>query len=126
MRATLHSCTPNAVLVVLGDLPTGATEYLQQVNHERLDVTLLVPGLIGAPWYQQRLPENLKKAAQGAPRGHDPALLAVLKAQKEAGRDIFFNRAHTTPGEFLNRGLVWEWQPRTHPADARGFNHEAL
>jgi len=110
LRATFAACPRDAVLVVTGDLPTGAAKYLQLVEGVRPDVTLLLPGLMAADWFASRLPAPLWAAA--APeKGHDARLLAVLKAQRQRGKDVYFNRQTDTPGHFRSRGLVWEWWP---------------
>ncbi len=110
MRATFAACPRDAVLVVTGDLPTGAAEYLQLVRGVRPDVTVVIPGLMAADWLSARLPQPLWKAASST-RGHDERLLAVLTAQRRMGKVVLFNRQTDAPGQFRCRGLVWEWWP---------------
>ncbi len=54
-RTLLEGCPPQAVLLVTGDLPIGAVEYLQQVEKCRSDVLVVCSGLLAAPWYQRQL-----------------------------------------------------------------------
>lgn len=116
MRATFAACPRDAVLVVTGDLPTGAAEYLQLVKGVRPDVTLLMPGLMAADWYASRLPGPLWQAAQ-TEKGHDARLLAVLKAHRQRGKAVYFNRQTNNPGHFRSRGLLWEWWPEVIKLD---------
>ena len=54
-RALLEPLPPRSVLFVAGDNDTYPLWYLQQVEHDRRDVTVVTEPLLGAEWYAEEL-----------------------------------------------------------------------
>lgn len=95
-RALLEPLPRRAVLFVAGDNDTYPLWYLQQVEHERRDVTIVTEPLLGAEWYaeefarrQHLLPSGFyvddwtleAKIADGARRLGRPVAVALTVAE---------------------------------------------
>ena len=87
-RALLEGAPPNAVLFVAGDNDTYPLWYVQEVEGDRRDVTVVTLPLLPADWYKKELRDRLRLAEYDAPRGPlDPAAWLAAGASR-AGHAI--------------------------------------
>lgn len=125
MKAQLAICPPNSLYVVSGDLPAGACDYLQMVEHFRPDVATIFPGLVVSEWHQRRLPEDLRQRMPVSGGSHDTLLHCLCLAQIARGGRVLCNQPITVPGHHLRYGILYEWFPKNkigHP-DQYGVAH---
>ncbi len=111
MKTMLDSCPPNSLLVVGGDLPAGACDYLQRVEHYRSDIITVFPGLIGAEWHYQRIPLPLRQELPVVGGMHDNVLRMLCRAQIKLGGTVWSNQPLSVEGSNLRLGLLYQWIP---------------
>lgn len=116
-RAMLHSLPPRSAVIVGGDLPAGAADFLRYVQGERLDVVVILPGLAAAPWYLERVPVGLARAAVKSatpdqPVTHDVALKNMVEYFEKRGMSIWINElSDKLEGQFIKVGLLYRYFP---------------
>ena len=77
-RWTLADLPPRTILLVNGDADCYPTLVVQQVEHVRMDVTLVHLSMLGAPWYRRYVRDQL-----GVPMPLAPADLDSLDFQPD-------------------------------------------
>jgi hypothetical protein len=86
--ALLDPVPPGSVLFVAGDNDTYPLWYAQQVEHRRVDVTVVTMPLLGAPWYVAELAR--RSHLKAAPGLTDPAEIAadLARSARALGRPV--------------------------------------
>lgn len=112
MKAMLDACPSDALLVVGGDLPAGACDYLQQIERFRPDIITVFPGLIGAQWHYNRLPISLSQELPVLGGTHDDILRMLCQAQIKRGGTVWSNQPLPVSGSNLRLGLLYQWVPK--------------
>lgn len=112
----LQTLPKRSILVVSGDLPCGVAEYLRRVKNERLDVLILLPGLAGSDWYQERLPVGVAMAARRQPQGaqytNEVAVENILAYLHKRGYSLWVNAAPPgVRGHYTKLGLIERYLP---------------
>lgn len=115
-RALLWSVPERGVLIAGGDNDTFPIWYLQTVEGERKDVTVVVGPLLGARWYRAELARRDSLLPLSLVDGRWPGesnlldtIFAAAAARKRAAVNAVSAGAGRTPGEdFMTlHGLAW-------------------
>lgn len=119
VRAYLKCIPPRSALVIGGDMPCGVGEYLREVQNERRDVIMILPGLAGNDWYQERLPIGVALASRKGPPGiltNELALENMLYYLHKRGYSLFVNDIPPgVRGIYTKTGLVQRYVPLDNP-----------
>jgi len=102
----LDSCPANSMLVVSGDLPVGALQYVQIVEGYRQDVAMVCPGLIGSRWFRAALPRWFRPILRDRVK-----VESLADACKAAGVPVYTNQKGELTGTMRSRRLCWQWFP---------------
>lgn len=102
----LDNCPARCMLVVAGDLPVGAVQYVQIVEGYRQEVPVVCPGLIGSRWYRRGLPQWFWPLLQDRVK-----VKPLADACKAAGVPVFTNQKGDLEGPMRPRRLCWQWFP---------------
>ncbi len=114
-RSLLQAAAPDAVLLVAGDNDTYPVWYVQRVERQRRDVTLVTIPLLPAAWYRSELRRRHGLVVgDGSWRGLDATMAAVSARAIELGRPLVV--ANSVPAHqrdalgstWIVRGMVIE------------------
>lgn len=106
-RALLEPLPPRSVLFVAGDNDTYPLWYLQQVEHERRDVTIVTEPLLGAEWYAQEFARRSRLIPSGFYVDDWTLEARIADGARRLSRPVAV--ALTVPEADRNRlGLAWK------------------
>jgi uncharacterized membrane protein YgdD (TMEM256/DUF423 family) len=89
MRNTLHQLPPDAVLLENTDELYSGLAYLQWVLGERQDVLVIKRGMLGRPWYRERI---ARRGFVAQPSDRRP-VIELSRRVLASGRRLFCDRA---------------------------------
>jgi hypothetical protein len=121
-RALLASAPPHAVLFTAGDNDSYPLWYVQQVEGQRPDVTLVTLTLLPAQWYQAELGRRTalrwqQEEARPAQWLHEQVAGRMAAAATRAGRPVAATPA-LTAGERALLGSAWRLEGVVYRAEA--------
>jgi hypothetical protein len=110
-RNLLRSLNQNAIIFMLGDVPCGALLYCQKVEGTRPDVTPLFEGLLGSPWYREKIARETPDLGFliGKEKMTTKQFVLTVMEHEKGRRSIYFNH----PVEEVDipvtcHGLAWK------------------
>jgi len=113
-------CAPaRSAIVVGGDLPAGAVDYLRYVRGEFKDRIFICPGLVSGYWYRDRLPVGVARAGErgGNQSGNQGALEEMFAYLGQKGWGLYCNDVNSgIRGFFVKQGLLYRYYPSTAEA----------
>jgi len=115
LRNSLEALEPGSLLVASGDFQVFPLVYLQQVEGVRPDVTVVASGMLGFPWYRQRLALHDPSLGLEGVAGGGFDILRALPALVEA--NLAHRPIYLSLGVAANPGLA-ELLPPMAPSDA--------
>jgi hypothetical protein len=121
-RTLLASAPPNAVLFTAGDNDSYPLWYVQQVEGQRPDVTLVTLTLLPAQWYQAEVSRRTALRWQQEPARpvqwlHEQVAERIAAAARRAGRPVAATPA-LTAGERALLGSAWRLEGAVYRADS--------
>lgn len=110
-RTVLAAPPRGALLIVTGDLPVGALDYVHKVEGQRPDLDLVCPGLVGGSWYRDQCSPRVQGWLQGAAGNSDAVAAHLARAAHQDGVAVYFNQQLNLNGIWRPRNLSLQWHP---------------
>ena len=116
LRASFRQLPPHSALLIGGDLPSGAVDYLHYGLGEFRNVLVVLPGLTSGEFYRARLPVRLNLAAtRGKKDGefvtNEEAIRNIVDDLESRGMEIYCNQVPPgLKGDYTRIGLLMRFR----------------